>query len=86
MSPFDHPNNLLVFGPGGYRTLDFVMIGLPLQIVLWITSVLCLSVIKSAYISWGVTSACLLLTSVSLVGFPLISTALRGPHKERKPK
>jgi di/tricarboxylate transporter len=86
LSPFGHPNNLLVFGPGGYSTLDFVKIGLPLQIVLWITSVLYLSVIKSAYIRWGATSACLFLISVSVVGFPFISSALRGPRKERKPK
>jgi di/tricarboxylate transporter len=30
---------MMVFGPGGYRFADFVKVGVPLNILLWISSV-----------------------------------------------
>lgn len=33
-SPLGYPTNLMVYGPGGYRFLDFVRVGLPLNVVL----------------------------------------------------
>lgn len=63
MSPFGYTTNLLIFGPGGYKTKDFLKIGTPMQIVLWIISVLFLSFDKSFpwYWSWVITLCCLLL-------------------------
>lgn len=43
MSPYGYQTNLLIYGPGGYKYMDFVYIGLPLQIFLWILSTLFLS-------------------------------------------
>jgi di/tricarboxylate transporter len=36
-SPVGYQTNLLVMGPGGYRFFDFVRVGIPLIILLWIT-------------------------------------------------
>jgi len=36
MTPFGYQTNLMVMGPGGYSTADFLMFGTPMQIVLWI--------------------------------------------------
>ena len=33
-SPVAHPANVLVMGPGGYRFMDFVRIGLPLTLLI----------------------------------------------------
>ncbi|MFC1793783.1 anion permease, partial [Planctomycetota bacterium] len=34
MSPLSYQTNLMVYGPGGYRFMDFVRIGLPLSLIL----------------------------------------------------
>ncbi len=36
-SPISHPANLLVMGPGGYRFGDYLRLGLPLTVVVFIT-------------------------------------------------
>ena len=35
-SPISHPANLLVMGPGGYRFADYIKVGVPLTIVIFI--------------------------------------------------
>jgi len=36
-SPISHPANVLVMGPGGYRFIDYLKMGVPLTIVVFIT-------------------------------------------------
>ena len=43
-SPISHPANILVMGPGGYRFADYIKLGLPLTIVVFITVMLLLPV------------------------------------------
>jgi di/tricarboxylate transporter len=38
LSPISHPANLIVMGPGGYRFTDYMKVGLPLMIVVFITA------------------------------------------------
>ncbi|MDH3255796.1 MAG: SLC13 family permease, partial [Acidobacteriota bacterium] len=42
MSPVAHPANVLIMGPGGYRFVDYVKVGLPLTIVCLVTVLLVL--------------------------------------------
>jgi di/tricarboxylate transporter len=35
-SPISHPANILVMGPGGYRFIDYIKMGLPLAIVIFV--------------------------------------------------
>jgi hypothetical protein len=58
-----HRTNLLIYGPGGYKTTDFLAIGTPLQIVLWITSIALLSTTTTTnwWISWIVSFFALVL-------------------------
>ena len=44
MSPFGYTTNLLIYGPGGYKYRDFLVFGTPMQLVLWLLSVVILSV------------------------------------------
>lgn len=37
-SPVAHPTNLLVMGPGGYRFTDYLKLGLPVQLVVFIVA------------------------------------------------
>ncbi|WP_028324872.1 hypothetical protein [Desulfatirhabdium butyrativorans] len=32
-SPLSHPANLLVMGPGGYRFIDYLKVGIPLTLM-----------------------------------------------------
>ena len=39
-TPIGYQTNMLVYGPGGYRFSDFLRIGLPMNVLLWITAVI----------------------------------------------
>ena len=45
LTPIGYQTNLLVYGPGGYRFYDYARFGLPLSLLIWITSVLLLPVV-----------------------------------------
>jgi di/tricarboxylate transporter len=40
MSPIGHPSNVLIMGPGGYRFVDYIRVGLPLTVIVLIVAVL----------------------------------------------
>ena len=44
-SPISHPANLLVMGPGGYRFGDYLKLGLPLTIVVFVAVMVLLPLI-----------------------------------------
>lgn len=39
-SPLSYPTNLMVFGPGGYRFVDYVRFGLPVTLIMWVGAVI----------------------------------------------
>ncbi len=39
-TPIGYQTNLMVMGPGGYQFNDFLKIGVPLSLLVWLTSVL----------------------------------------------
>jgi di/tricarboxylate transporter len=41
-SPISHPANLLVMGPGGYRFVDYLKVGLPLTVIIFVLTMLTL--------------------------------------------
>jgi len=45
ITPIGYQTNLMVFGPGGYRYSDYIRVGLPLGIILWIISVMVIPII-----------------------------------------
>ena len=45
ITPIGYQTNLMVFGPGGYRYSDYIKVGLPLGIILWIISVIVIPMI-----------------------------------------
>lgn len=44
-TPIGYQTNLMVMGPGGYRFLDYVRVGLPLSVMVWATSVVLIPLI-----------------------------------------
>jgi di/tricarboxylate transporter len=44
-SPVGYQTHMMVYGPGGYRFSDFVKVGVPLNVLLWITSVILIPLI-----------------------------------------
>jgi len=48
-SPLSHPAHLLVMGPGGYRFIDYVKVGVPITIVSLLVSVALLPVLWPPY-------------------------------------
>jgi di/tricarboxylate transporter len=48
-SPFSHPAHMLVMGPGGYRFMDYIKIGVPLTIVITAVSVWLLPIFWPPY-------------------------------------
>ena len=45
LTPIGYQTNLLVYGPGGYRLRDYMRLGLPLTLSLWVLAVLILPLI-----------------------------------------
>ena len=45
LSPISHPSNVLVMGPGGYRFSDYIKVGIPLTVVVFIAASLLLPVV-----------------------------------------
>ena len=43
-SPISHPANVLVMGPGGYRFVDYLKVGIPLAFVVFVTAMIFLPV------------------------------------------
>jgi len=43
-SPISHPANILVMGPGGYRFIDYLKVGVPLTIVVFIAVMILLPI------------------------------------------
>ena len=39
-TPVGYQTNLMVYGPGGYKFSDFIKVGLPLSITLWLTAII----------------------------------------------
>ena len=53
MSPFGYTTNLIIYGPGGYKVKDFLMIGTPMQLILWIlTTVILSNTTVDWWVSW----------------------------------
>jgi di/tricarboxylate transporter len=48
MTPFGYQTNLMVYGPGRYKTTDFLRFGTPMQLLLWLWTVALLGVGDSA--------------------------------------
>ena len=46
-TPVGYQTNLMVYGPGGYKFSDFIKVGLPLSITLWITAIIFIPMIWS---------------------------------------
>ncbi|MFO0976528.1 MAG: SLC13 family permease [Planctomycetaceae bacterium] len=44
-SPVGYQTHMMVYGPGGYRFSDFVKVGVPLNVLLWIASVILIPLI-----------------------------------------
>jgi len=63
MSPFGYTTNLMIYGPGGYKYNDFLVIGTPMQVVLWFISVglLATTTTSNFYVSWLISFGVLLL-------------------------
>jgi di/tricarboxylate transporter len=43
-TPIAHPANIMVMGPGGYRFMDYVRLGVPLSLVVFAAVMLLLPV------------------------------------------
>jgi di/tricarboxylate transporter len=44
LSPVSHPANVLIMGPGGYRFMDYIRVGLPLSLVVLVITLLVLPI------------------------------------------
>eukprot|EP00986_Skeletonema_menzelii_P019695 scaffold28949_cov154-Skeletonema_menzelii.AAC.1 len=86
MSPFGYQTNLLIFGPGGYKMTDFLKIGTPMQLILWIfTTVILTNPLGVWWPSWIGTFVVFIVSVVILV-CPSAVRDLRLKREGKKPE
>ena len=85
MSPFGYTTNLLIYGPGGYTYADFIRIGTPMQIILWIFSIALLS-IEQWYIGWTFSIVIFVIILVSRMSSSLITCKTLEQKRSDEPK
>jgi di/tricarboxylate transporter len=44
LSPVGHPANVLIMGPGGYRFKDYLRVGIPLTLVVFVVTLIVLPI------------------------------------------
>jgi di/tricarboxylate transporter len=44
-SPIGYQTHMMVYGPGGYRFNDFVRVGVPLNLLLWVVAVILIPIV-----------------------------------------
>ena len=44
-TPIGYQTNLLVYGPGGYRFTDYLKLGVPLNVWVWLVSSICVPLV-----------------------------------------
>lgn len=53
ITSFGYQTNLMVYGPGGYRNIDYMKFGAPMQTLLWLSSTAMISAQgNNWYVSW----------------------------------
>jgi hypothetical protein len=73
MTPFGYQTNLMVYGPGRYKTTDFLKFGTPMQLLLWLWTVALLGIGDSAadgsavFALWAIGGAMLFLATAGRV-------------------
>lgn len=73
MTSFGYQTNLMVYSAGGYRNVDFLRFGTPLQIILWLSGTAILSIPdENWYIGWIVGVICLLVVSFGRLMTPCL--------------
>ena len=45
LTPMGYKTNAMVYGPGGYRFIDYIKYGAPLKVVFWLISVVMIPII-----------------------------------------
>ena len=45
ITPVGYQTNLMVYGPGGYKFIDYIKVGLPLAVIFWISAIFILPLI-----------------------------------------
>ena len=77
MTPFGYQTNLMVMGPGGYSTSDFLIFGTPMQLVLTVVTTISL-VTPAWYLVWLAALVVLVVVSV----FRYLTERKRSPGKK----
>ena len=49
---FGYQTNLMVYAPGGYRNVDYLKFGGPLQVILWLSGTALVSSAAPWYVNW----------------------------------
>ena len=64
MTSFGYQTNLMVYAPGGYKNIDFLKFGGPMQVLLWLTSVALISTPAPWYLNWIICIALFVVVAV----------------------
>ena len=81
MTPFGYQTNMMVMGPGGYTTRDFLIFGIPMQIVLLVASTICL--VSPFWMCWVISFAIFVAASLFRIFSDLKNSKQNKSYKTR---
>jgi di/tricarboxylate transporter len=86
MTPFGYQTNLLIYGSGGYNVKDFLKIGAPMQLILWVFTTLILTNPTGMWWpSWVATGIVFIVVSAVLVSSSSLRDGLKLGLGSKKP-
>jgi hypothetical protein len=82
MTSFGYQTNLMVCAPGGYRNIDFLKFGGPLQLILFLSGVALVSTGSTWYVSWIITTLLFVVVSAARLSNGAIFNAIKKSDKK----
>lgn len=84
ITSFGYQTNLMVYGPGEYRNIDFFKFGAPMQILLWLSTTAMVATLSVDDPKWSISWIVCAIGLIVVAGFRLTGGFMRRKNHSKK--